>query len=75
MAAAGLAFSAAGSAINQNAKSIAATMDTSTEKVEKFGKSMSTLGTTASMAGSMMMLLPGPIGIVAAAIVGLIGVI
>ena len=71
----GLALSAGGSAIQQNAESIAKSFDTSTESVQKFGEKMSTLGTTASVAGSMLMLLPGPLGIIAAAITGLIGLI
>ena len=75
IAAAGLAFSAAGSAILQNAETIATSFDTSTESVEKFGKELNTLGTTASIAGSMLMLLPPGLNIVAAALVGLIGIV
>ena len=75
IAAAGLAFSAAGSAISQNAETIATSFDTSTESVEKFGKELNTLGTTASIAGSMLMLLPPGLNVVAAALVGLIGIV
>ena len=75
LAAAGLLTSAGGSIIQQNAETIAQSLDKSSESVEKFGKGMSTLGNTASIAGSMLMMLPPGINIVAAAITGLVGVI